>query len=113
MYIFVREDLSIPQQAVQACHAAIECANHFGLKDLPDHPSVILLAMKNETKLHQARQYLIENGVQHAHFYESDLDDELTAVATEPITGNRRNLFRKFQLLKARTPKELMTGGAK
>lgn len=57
--------------------------------------------MKSEHKLHQVRKYLIENGVRHVHFYESDLDDELTALACEPVYGERRKLFRKFQLLKA------------
>ncbi len=102
MYIFIREDISIPQMAVQSCHAAIECANNFGLKDLPDHPSVIILAVKDEAKLHQVRKYLIENGVQHVHFYETDMDDQLTALACEPISGDKRRLFRKFQLLKTK-----------
>jgi hypothetical protein len=96
----VREDLTTPQQAVQSCHAAIEAANAFKLDHLPDHPSVIICSAKNEQKLHSIRKYLIENGIQHAHFYESDLDDQLTALATEPVHGERRQLFRKFQLLK-------------
>lgn len=102
MYIFVRLDISVPQQAVQSCHAAIECANCFGLKDLPDHPSVIILGVKNEAKLQQARRFLIENQIQHVHFYEADMDDQLTALACEPISGDRRKLFRKFQLLKSK-----------
>lgn len=111
MYVFVREDLSPAQIAVQSCHAAIECANAFALKDLAEHPSVIILGVKNEVKLHQIRQFLIENDVQHAHFYEPDIGDELTAVATQPIFGERRRLFRKFQLVR---PKhfEMMKGGA-
>ena len=91
--------------------SAIECANAFALKDLAEHPSVIILGVKNEVKLHQIRQFLIENDVQHAHFYEPDIGDELTAVATQPIFGERRRLFRKFQLVR---PKhfEMMKGGA-
>lgn len=103
MYVFVREDLSAPQIAVQSCHACIEASHAFSLGSLPDHPSVIIIGVKNEKKLHQVRQFLIENSIQHAHFYERDLDDELTALATEPICGDRRRLFRKFQLLKSRT----------
>jgi hypothetical protein len=63
---------------------------------------VIICGVKNEQKLHQVRQYLIEKGVCHAHFYESDLDDELTALATEPVHGEKRALFRKFQLLRSK-----------
>lgn len=99
MYVFVREDLSHPQQVVQACHAAIEAATHFSLGNLAEHPSVIVLAAKSEQKLHNVRKYLVDNGIKHAHFYEPDIGDELTAVATEPITGERRELFKKYQLL--------------
>lgn len=40
-------------------------------------------------------------GVKLTPFYESDLNNQLTAFATEPITGEQRKLFRNFQLLKA------------
>ena len=101
VYVFVREDLSPPQQSVQSIHATIEAIKVFDFDSLPDHPYVVLLAAKNEQRLHRAHEYLVENGVQHACFYESDLGHELTAVATEPICdGERRKLFLKYQLLK-------------
>lgn len=96
----MRQDISAVQQAVQACHASIEAAKAFSLEDLHEHPSVIILSIKNESKLHEIRNYLIDNGIQHVHFYEPDIDDQLTALATEPIFGDRRRLFRKFQLLR-------------
>jgi hypothetical protein len=94
--------LPIPQQAVQSCHAVIEATSAFEVGNLPDHPSVIILSAKDERKLHQARRYLIDNGVRHVHFYEADLDDQLTALATEPVHGEKRGLFRKFQLLRCK-----------
>lgn len=93
-----------PQQIVQSTHAAIECAKAFDLGMLPDHPSVILLAAKDENRLHRVRKYLIDNGIKHVHFYEPDLDNELTAIATEPIFGDRRDLFSKYQLVKEQKP---------
>ena len=102
MYIFVRADLSGPQQAVQSCHAAIEAAHHFDFKSLPDHPYVVILSAANERRLQRVRKYLVDQGVRHVHFYESDLDDELTALATEPVCGDRRQLFSKYQLLKTK-----------
>ena len=111
MYVFVREDLTPAQVAVQSCHAVIECANAFALKDLAEHPSVIILGIKNETKLHQIRSYLIENEVQHVHFYEPDIGHELTAIATQPIFGEQRKLFRKFQLVRPKHV-EMVRGGA-
>lgn len=102
MYVFVRNDLSAPQQAVQACHASIECANLFNLEKLPDHPSVIILAAKNENKLQQCVSFLSENNIQFVEFHEPDLGHQLTAIATEPIFGDKRNLFKKFQLLRSK-----------
>jgi hypothetical protein len=92
--------LSPPQQAVQSCHAVIEATKAFDLERLSDHPSVIILSAKDEARLHRVRNYLIEQGIQHVHFYEPDLDYELTALATQPVFGERRRLFRKYQLLK-------------
>lgn len=98
--MFVRGDLSLPQCAVQSCHACIEAAKAFDFEQLPDHPSVIILHIKDENRLHRVRKYLVDNGVRHAHFYEPDRGDELTALATEPIFEDKRHLFRKYQLLK-------------
>lgn len=99
----MREDLSAPQIAVQSSHACIEATSAFNLGNLAEHPSVIICGIKNETKLNQVRKFLIDNGIRHVHFYEPDIDDELTALATEPLHGDRRNLFRKFQLLRPKT----------
>lgn len=82
----------------------IEATAAFDLGGLADHPSVIVLGVRDESKLHQVRQRLVEAGFRHVHFYESDFDDQLTALATEPVSGERRKWFRKYQLLR--------TGGA-
>jgi hypothetical protein len=98
--VFVRTDLSLAQQSVQSCHAAIECANLFNLKSLHDHPSVIILAAKNLSKLQQAGSFLKGHHVEYVEFREPDMDHELTAIATEPIYDKDRGLFKKFQLLR-------------
>lgn len=77
----------------------IEATKAFEIERLSDHPSVIILSAKNENRLHRVRKYLIEQGIRHVHFYEPDMDDELTALATEPIFGSRREAFSKYQLL--------------
>lgn len=106
----MREDLSTPQQAVQSCHACIEATSAFKLQELEDHPSVIICGIKNENKLKETRKYLIENQIRHVHFCESDLNDQLTSLATEPIFGEKRSLFKRFQLLRSKivteTPQE-------
>jgi hypothetical protein len=105
--VFVRSDLSIPQLTVQSCHAVIEASNAFNFSSLPVHPSVIVLGIKNEQKLHRVRRYLIDQDIKHAHFYEPDIGHELTALATEPLYDDRRSLLRKYQLLQAATTKEV------
>lgn len=97
VYIFIREDLSTPQIAVQSCHAAIEAAKSFDLQGL-SHPSVILLSAKNEQRLHRASKYLVSQGIDHVHFREPDIGNQLTAIATEPIIGETRDLLKKYQL---------------
>ncbi len=52
-------------------------------------------------------QRLQNEGVQCFEWREPDLDDQLTAVATEPIYGDTRRLFKRFQLLD-RKPKQLL-----
>ena len=106
VYIFVRKDLSTSEQAVQSSHAAIEAAKNFGLKELPDHPHLVILGVKNEKKLDQALEYLEENGIRHYGYREPDYDDSLTAIATEPLQGDVRKLFKKWQLLKPVSAKE-------
>lgn len=40
------------------------------------------------------------NGIRQYLFTESDLGDQATAFATEPISGEKRKVFRKFPLWK-------------
>ena len=84
---------------MQSAHAVIEATKAFELECLSDHPSVIVLAAKNEHSLHRVRKYLVDQNVRHVHFYEPDMDNELTALSTEPIYGDRRGIFKKYQLL--------------
>lgn len=99
VYVFVREDLSPPQQAVQSAHAVIEATKTFNLERLPDHPSVVILSAKNENRLNRVRKYLIDQGILHVQFFEPDMDNQLTAIATQPLFGSRREVLRKYQLL--------------
>lgn len=90
--------MSHPQQAVQSCHAIIEATKSFDFKNLPCHPSVIILSAKDEHRLNRVRNYLIEQGINHVHFCEPDLNGQMTSIATEPLSGNKRNALKKYQL---------------
>jgi hypothetical protein len=43
---------------------------------------------------------LQKNNINFKLFYESDRDNELTSIATEPISGEKRSIFKKFNCLK-------------
>ena len=96
-YIFVREDLSPAQRIVQSAHAVFEAVP---LNN--SHPSLVVLAVKNESKRRKVMSYLIEQNIRFSSFCEpmAPLNASVTAICTEPLSGERRALLRKYQLLK-------------
>lgn len=80
LYILIDRTLSRSQQAVQACHAAIEFA-----KKYPDweHQSLVMLAVDGPNEIDEWHFKLT---TEHKHlkqvaFFESYWDDRLTAIA--------------------------------
>ena len=95
--MFVRADLPLAQQAVQAVHASIQASRVF-LKPEDQHPNLVLLSVANERELLEARDKANSYGIFATTFYEEDIGDQPTAVATEPVAGKRRNAFRHYKL---------------
>lgn len=93
-YILVRTDLSPAQQLVQSCHAAMEATHKYGL---PERTHLVVCELSES--IEYAEYYLSKHGVQFQTFYENDISEH-TAICTEPIYGDKRNLFKKFNLLK-------------
>jgi hypothetical protein len=83
---------------VQACHAAINAARFF-LSPEQQHPHVIVCGVRDEPRLCRCLDRLGTAGVRCRAFREPDLGGQLTAVATEPVRGPRRRLFRRYRLL--------------
>ena len=98
MYVLVRRDLTAAQQVVQACHAAIESARHF-LSPHSEHPFLVVCGVRDGPALVRCLDRLEAAGIRFRAFHEPHLDDQLTAVATEPVCGAPRALFRQFRLL--------------
>lgn len=97
MYIITRRNIGNAQKAVQSVHAAIEATRAF-IKDGQEHPSVIITEVKSEEKLKKVMEEL--NGiVNYKIFREPDRNNEITALATEPVYGDTRKLFSRFQLI--------------
>ena len=59
---------------------------------------MIVLSAKNENRLKRVQKYLIEQGINHVHFCEPDLNGQMTSIATEPLSCNKRNALKKYQL---------------
>jgi len=101
--VLVREDLPLAQQVVQSCHAAIEAARSLLPPDSP-HPHVIVCAARDEAALWGHLLRLQRLGVRLRPFFEPDRANELTALATEPVYGPTRRLFRNLRLLTPEPP---------
>jgi hypothetical protein len=95
--VIVRNDLTPPQQAVQAVHAALSVARQFSV---PLHEHVVLCAVPNERQLLRWQSKIASSGIAVCAFREPDLGNEFTALATEPVYGEDRRLFRQLQLVK-------------
>lgn len=99
VYVLVRKDLSLQQQVVQSSHAVLEATRHF-INTQIEHPHLIVLGIKDESRLLKSAQKLEDAGIRFKFFVEPDIGNEFTALATEPVFGDSRRIFRNFQLLK-------------
>jgi hypothetical protein len=96
IYMFVRGDLSHPQQIVQTAHAVDE----IGKRHKSDGTSyMVLCEAKDEDDLFDISMFLARNNIDHHTFHEPDIDG-YTAIATQPLRGTARKPMRRFQLKK-------------
>ncbi len=107
MYIFVREDLSHPQQIVQASHAASEASFRFEKPEQPLH--IVLCGVKDQHHLMNVAQYLGRHGIEFELFFEPDYDTGNTAIATQPLYDQQRKPLRKFKLLQEKENEETIS----
>jgi hypothetical protein len=94
----VRTDLTLPQQIVQSCHAAIEVAKSLLPAELP-HPHLVVCAVPGEIQLFHCIDRLRRNGIEYRAYHEPDRGNQLTAIGTEPIFGERRRIFKRYRCL--------------
>jgi len=93
----IRTDLPINQQTVQAIHAAHD-AGRFFCSPKDSVPSVVVCRTPNETTLRREASRLEDLGIRVAVFTEPDRNNEITALATEPLGPESRRIFAKWQL---------------
>ena len=98
-FVFVRKDLPLCQQIVQASHASYETGTKFQ-KTYPSKNYLILCEVPDEASLLFALDRLNHKGIQAHLFREPDRNNEATAFCTEPVKQPQRKLFSKFKLWK-------------
>jgi hypothetical protein len=90
--------LPTAQIAVQAVHAALGASRQLLPPD-SEHPPVVLCGVASEERLLAAADHLFRQNIRFTLFREPDRADEATALATEPLCGERRRLLNRFRCL--------------
>ena len=93
LYVVVRDDLSVPQKAVQAGHALAEflIENETSWKN----GTLVYLRVPNEDHLIRLSDRLGGYGMEHSTFREPDMNNELTALAST----EGKKFFSRLKLL--------------
>lgn len=93
----VRKDLPLAHQAVQAIHAGIASARDL-IPPGQIHPSLVVCTVPDEPSLLAVRDRCHKAGIEIRLFIETDLGEQATALATAPVNGPGRKLFRELPL---------------
>lgn len=100
VYLFVREDLSPAQKVVQVAHAVEELTKRTtqSARSISITNFMVLFSVADLDKLIDAVSFLEQKGIVFEVFYEPDINEH-TAIATEPLSGERRRVMEKFTLM--------------
>ncbi len=82
LYVIVRKDLSISQRAVQAGHAVAEFLLHSSSSRW-SNGTLIYLGVKGLRQLENIKQKFQWDDIPYIEFREPDLNNEITALATD------------------------------
>lgn len=94
-YTFLRTDIPLADQIVQASHSAIEAGREL---QIPSHCNLVLLQIENEKDLLDTACFLLQNGIRYEMFFEPDDNMGHTSITTEALTDEKRKLLSKFKL---------------
>ena len=101
-YVFIRKDLPLCQQLVQASHASYEAGVKYQSKS-PTHNYLIMCEIPNEESLLLLHDKLHRKKIDSYLFCEPDMNNQATALCTEPLNVQRRKLMSKYPLWKGTT----------
>jgi hypothetical protein len=100
VYTFVRKDIPLAQQIVQACHSSME-AGVWYIEEHHPTPNHILIEVADENALLKASSKLTQLGIDHRLFEEPDEDMGCTTFTTEPLTAERKKALSNYRLWRA------------
>lgn len=106
VYVFVRKDIPIFAQAVQAAHACLEAGRLFHDDFGRNTAHIILLKCKDEEQLLRAQRLCGYDDIRCHMFFEPEMESlgnertpGFTALATEPLSKNSYlDTFQEFDL---------------
>lgn len=102
LYLFLRTDLPLAQQTIQACHALLELAR---AAPIDEHPSFIFFEAKDSAELLAQRVKISSAGIKTFPFSEPYSDWGITAFACELTGEDQRDHFKQFKLWRKAWPK--------
>jgi hypothetical protein len=94
VYAFVRKDIPLADQIVQAGHACLDAGNTFG----SEGSNLVVLELYNSSHLVETGKYLDENGIRYVKFWEPDDNMGHTALCTEALSEGFKKAFRHWKL---------------
>ena len=98
LYVFVRQDISVPEQSVQALHSIYHLA--INTRPDPDIPNVVYIGVPDVFALQKVLRKLEDNQITHYCWHEPDNNLGFTAIATEAISGEKRKILSNYRLWK-------------
>jgi len=78
-------------------HSLIESTKAFPTST---HPHLVFCSVRDTDRLNKAAKKLSKNGIKFKCFYEPDIGNQFTSLATEPLRGDKRRVLKDFQLMK-------------
>jgi len=97
-YVFVRQDISVRQQAVQSNHATFLLART--LPHTIGTPNLVLIGVPDAAALRAVMQTLDTNNIEYVAYEEPANDMGLSSVATVPLGANDRLCLSGFKTWK-------------
>ena len=97
VYVFVRQDISLPEQLVHAAHAAYHMGNLFH-DELVGMPSLVMIGTPHPKAFDKVVRRLAENEIAHYVWTDPDTDYGPTAIATVPLTSEQKQCLANYRL---------------